>query len=107
MTNELEQLQMIEQNMQHTMVQKQSVQGEIIEIDGALEELEKTEESYYTLGNIMVKKSPKQLTEQLKEQKRLLEVRMQTISKQEERLNAKKKDLQSQVMKSMEGKDDD
>ena len=48
------QLQMFEQSMQNLLMQKQQFQLQQVEIESALKELEKVNEAYKIVGNIMV-----------------------------------------------------
>ena len=42
MENKIAQLQMIEQNIQNVLMQKQTFQSQLIEVENALEEIEKS-----------------------------------------------------------------
>ena len=48
------QLQLIQQNLQNTLLQKQQLQKQLTEIDSALKELETSPTAYKIIGNIMV-----------------------------------------------------
>jgi prefoldin beta subunit len=102
----VEQMQMIEHNLQHIIVQKQSVQSDIQEIETALEEVKGSSEGYVTIGNIMVKKQAADIQKDLDEKKKTLQIRLESIAKQEQKLEERKKDLQEKVMKTMGEKDE-
>ena len=54
--NKIQELQILEQTMQNVLIQKQSFQIELAETQGALEELEKTEDEVYKIiGQLMIK----------------------------------------------------
>ena len=55
----IEQLQMIEQSMQQIMAQRQQFQSHLLELNSALEELEKTDKSYKIIGNIRLQQTKK------------------------------------------------
>lgn len=105
MTNEtqqkISQLQMLEQNMQTFLVQKQQIQSQLVEIDSALKELEKAEKSYKIIGNIMVSSDRHELETDLKNKKEMLEIKLKSIEKQEGKIREKSQSLQSDVLASM------
>ena len=95
------QLQMLEQNMQSFLMQKQTVQSQQIEIDNALEELEKSGEAYKIIGNVMVLKKKKDLADDIAEKKKIADLRIKSIEKQEENLRKRAKELQAEVLGAM------
>jgi len=104
----VEQMQMIEQNLQHIIVQKQSVQSELMEINTALEQIASSDEVYTTIGNIMVKKTSEELSKELTEKKETLGVRLTAIENQEKKLEVKKTEIQTALMQEMkEGEKDE
>ena len=103
----IQQMQMIEQNLQHVVVQKQSAQSDMNEIDTAVEHLSEDGENYLSVGNIMVRRSAEEIRKDLDEKKRVLSIRLGTIEKQEKRLEAKKAELQKALMEEMKGDEDE
>ncbi len=103
----ISQLQLMEQNAQQLMAQKQQFQAQLIEIESALKELKTTKESYKIIGNIMVKTGKEQLQKDLNSKKEMFELRIKTLEKQENKLKEKAKEIQSEVLKNMknDGKD--
>jgi len=100
----LKELQMIEQNLQQYQAQRQQFQNQITEAESALAEISGSQESYKIIGNIMVRTDAEKLRLELEEKKEMFEVRVKSLTKQEEKLRAKSKELQSQVLEGM--KDD-
>ncbi len=98
----IRQLQALENNLQQLLSQKQQFQGQLFEIVSAIEELETTTESYKILGGILLKKDPAELKKELDEKKELFEIRIQSIEKQERSTKEQAKELQQQVLKTME-----
>jgi len=94
-------LQMIEQNVQSLLMQKQQFQAQMFEIDSALKELEKTNESYKIVGNVMIKTEKAPLQEELGKKKEILDLRLKNIDKQEKQLKDKAETLQKEVMSKM------
>lgn len=98
----IQELQVIEQNLQSLLMQKQQIQLEFNEISNAHEELKKTnDEVYRILGGIMMKSDKSTLLKELEEKKKVLDLRIKAIEKQEALLNGKVNELRSNLSKSM------
>ena len=97
------QLQLIEQNLQNFFVQRQTFQNQLLEIENALKELNDTKEDTFKLvGNIMLKKDKKDLIKDLESKKEVVELRIKSISKQEDKVKAQSKEVRDEVMKVLE-----
>lgn len=96
--------QQIQQQLQVMMMQKQNVQTQKSEIDNALAELSKLEEkeAYEVIGNIMVKKSKTDIEKALKEKQELLDLRISTIEKQQDKITKSATELQEKLSKQIE-----
>jgi prefoldin beta subunit len=92
------QLQLIEQGMQNFLIQKQQFQAQLVEIESALKELEKSAISYKIVGNIMVDANKEELTKDLKSKKEIIELRVKTLEKQEKQMKEKASALQLEVL---------
>jgi len=96
---QIAQLQVIEQNLTNSMMQRQTFQNQILEIENALKELENAKgKSYKILGGIMIESNKDDLVKDLKEKKDVLDLRLKTIKKQEDTLKNKAQDIQKEVM---------
>ena len=102
--DKIQELQLLEQNMQSFMMQKQNFQTQLAEIESALKETGKSKDAYKIIGNIMVKGDKKEIEKELKEKKEMFELRIKSIEKQEEKLKEKASQLQKEVMKEMNKK---
>jgi prefoldin beta subunit len=100
----LAQLQMIEQNMQQFLVQKQQYQGQLIELESALKETEGKEKAYKIIGNIMVSTDAEELRKELKEKKEMIDLRLKSLDKQEKLIKERAQKLQAEIMEEMEKK---
>lgn len=98
-----EQLQQIESSLEHISTQKRNFQAQLTEADSALSEIG-SESTFKIIGNIMVKRSGEVTKKELQERKETLSVRINTLEKQEEKLRAKQKDIQENMMKDMKKK---
>ncbi|MBS3168298.1 prefoldin subunit beta [Candidatus Woesearchaeota archaeon] len=102
----IEQLQFLEQNIQSLLMQKQTFQQQLMEIDSALEELEKTKgKSYKIVGAVMVESKKEDLQKELEEKKQVVNLRIKTIEKQETNLKEKASNLQAEVLKNIKQKE--
>ena len=97
----LGQLQMLEQSMQNFLMQKQQFQLQQVEIESALKELEKVNEAYKIVGNIMVLSKKDDLKEDLTSKKEVIGLRIKNMEKQENQLREKASKLQNEVLKGM------
>lgn len=101
----IQQLQLLEQNLQNFLMQKQQFQTQMVETDSALNELKDKKEAYKIIGTIMVKQSKENLEKDLKKKKEMLELRLKNLEKQEERLRDKSKKIQEEVLKDIKDKE--
>ena len=95
------QLQMFEQNIQGFLMQKQSLQAQLIELESALKELDSTDTPYRIIGNIMVKTKKEDLKKDLEQKKEMVELKIKSLEKQEDRIKERAKKTQSEVLEGM------
>jgi len=100
-------LQTFQQQMQTVLLQRESLNMQNMEIDKALEELNKTEHDdvYKAVGPILIKSTKKELSKELNEKKETIELRLKSLQKQEKRLKEKLKESQEtfeEIMKEQE-----
>lgn len=100
----IQQLQAIEQNMQHLLKQRQQFQMQLLEVESALEELKKTDKAYRIIGNIMVASQKPDLEKELAEKKDRIGIRVKSFEKQETTLKEQAKSLREEIMKAMQAK---
>ena len=65
-------LQTMEQNVQQYLMQRQQFTLQLTELNSALKELEKTEESFKIVGNIMIKMDKEDLKKDLEHKKEMM-----------------------------------
>lgn len=97
---------MIEQTMQQTLMQKQHFQGQLAEVESALEELQKSNEAYKIIGNVMLKADLKKLKQELEEKKETNSLRLKAIEKQEKQMREKAEQMQKEVMEELKKKNE-
>lgn len=94
----IQQLQMLEQNLQSFLEQKQQFQAQQLEIESALAEIKDKKEAYKIVGNIMVKSSKEDIVKDLQKKREMADLRVSAIEKQEEKLKEKAATIQKEVM---------
>jgi len=97
-------LQQLQQTLQAVLTQKQQLELEFTEVEQALSELEKLTDSatiYKSIGSLLVKAKKGKVTTELNEQKDLLNMRINVLGKQEERLRTQVKDLQTKLQRDL------
>jgi len=97
----MQQLRLTQQNLQNVMLQKQQIQGQLIELESALTELKTTEKAYKIVGKIMIASSKEKLTKELQEKKEVQEIRLKNFNRQEEKLQAVLEQLQTDAVEDM------
>ena len=101
---QLERYEQLRQNLQSVLVQKQQIDLEIIEIDKALAELEKSADDvkvYKSAGTVMVSSNKADVVKDLTESKDLSNTKLSVLNKQEERLKENIKEVQTKLDESM------
>jgi prefoldin beta subunit len=97
-------LQQLQQTLQSVLGQKQQVELEQMETNQALEELQKLTDDaviYKATGSLLIKSERTKVTAELNERKELLTTRVTVLGKQEERLRAQLKDLQTKLQQDL------
>jgi len=95
------QLQNLEQNINQLIAQRQQFQSQGIEIDNALSQINDNKQVFRIIGNIMVASEYNTVKKELDEKKEIIELRLKTIDKQENKLREKATSLQEEVMEEM------
>lgn len=98
-------MQLMEQNIQNLLMQKQQFQSQMIECTSALEELKKSETAYKIIGNVMVLSNKEDLKKDLEQKKEMTEIRIKSIEKQESEIKEKAKKLQQEVLSEIKDKE--
>jgi prefoldin beta subunit len=97
--SQIKELQLLEQNLQSILMQKQAFQMELGEVENALEELAKSNnDTYKIVGNIMIKSSKEELLKELKNKKDLLDLRLKALNNQEKSLEEDSENLRKTVL---------
>jgi prefoldin beta subunit len=97
-------LQQLQQTLQSVLGQKQQVELETMEINQALDELQKLADNaviYKATGSLLIRAEKAKVTTELNERKELLSTRTTVLSKQEERVRGQVKDMQTKLQQDL------
>jgi len=97
-------LQQLQQTLQSILGQKQQVELETMEINQALDELQKLADDaviYKATGSLLIRAEKAKVTTELNERKELLATRTTVLSKQEERVRGQVKDMQTKLQQDL------
>ena len=97
-------LQQRQQTLQAVFTQKQQLELDLAQVEQALSELETLDDSaviYKSIGSLLVKSERPKVASELNERKDLLNMRINVLGKQEERLRSQVKDLQQKLQRDL------
>jgi len=97
-------LQQLQQSLQGVMGQKQQLEMQLSEVEHAVSELAKLDETaviYKSIGALLVKSEKDKVTTELTERKDLVKMRVDVLTKQDERLRTQVKDLQEKLQQDL------
>lgn len=96
----INQLQLMESNLQSSLLQKRTLQIQLLEVENALKEIsESKDDAYKIVGNIMIKTESEKLIKELAAKKEFIEVRLKSIENQEKEIMEKAVELQKDILK--------
>jgi prefoldin beta subunit len=98
--NQLAQLQQLQQQAQAVLTQKAQIEGLVRETEAALREMEKSGDDaviYKSVGDLLFRAEKQKLVEELKDRKDMMDLRLKTMAKQEERIQGRFTQLQDQL----------
>ena len=99
---QIRELQMLEQNLQNILMQKQAFQLELSETENAFEELTKNNGEVFKIsGNIMIKSSKENILKDLKQKKDLISLRLKSLDSQEKNISSTSENLRKKVLAGM------
>ncbi len=97
----IEQLQNLENSINSLIAQKQQFQSQQLEIENALLQVEETDKVFRIIGSIMVASTKDKIKQELNDKKEIVELRLKTLEKQEDKYRKQAGELQTDVMKEM------
>jgi len=98
----IQEMQMLEQGLQQMLLQKQAFQMELSETNLALKEIESSgEEVFKIIGQLMLKTEKPKIKKELLEKEKILNLRLNSIEKQETSLTGKLEEIREEIMGSI------
>lgn len=104
--HQLNQFQQLQQQAQAVTMQVQNVEVQIQETQKALEELNKSDDSteiFKQAGTLLIKVDYNQAVSEMEDKLETLQLRKQTMARQEERVMKKLEEMQSSIQTAMQG----
>jgi prefoldin beta subunit len=99
--NKLQEMQILEQRLQNSILQKQAFQMELAETSSALKEIEKSgDEVFKIIGQLMIKTEKPKIHEELTSKQKILELRIKSFEKQESSLAEQLEKIRDELTKS-------
>jgi len=96
----IHEMQILEQNLQNLMFQKQAFQMELSETQAALNEIENSgDEIFKIIGQLMIKTDKSKSKEELSNKEKIVELRLNSIEGQENSLTEKLEKLREEILK--------
>lgn len=96
----IQELQLLDQNLQNLLMQKQAFQMELRETQSALKELEKSgEEVFKIIGQLLIRTNKEEMKGELVNKEKIIDLRIHSFDKQEKILSEKIEDIQKAVLK--------
>jgi prefoldin beta subunit len=92
---EIQEMQILDQNLQNLILQKQAFEMELSETQVAAKEIEKSNEVFKLIGELMIKKDKEKVKEELSTKEKILSMRIKSIEKQEDSFTKKLDELRN------------
>jgi prefoldin beta subunit len=100
--NKIQEMQILEQRLQNSIMQRQAFQMELAETDSALTEIEKSgDEVFKIIGQLMIKAEKSKVKDELLNKQKILQLRIKSLEKQENLISEQAEKLQQEVAKLM------
>lgn len=94
----IHEMQVLEQNIQNLLLQKQAFQMELSETRAAKKEIENSSEVFKIVGQLMIKSNVEKIKEELSNKEKLLDLRFKSIEKQESSMIEQLETLRKKVL---------
>ena len=92
---ELQEMQILDQNLHNMLLQKQAFQMELSETNSALKEIDKSNEVFKLIGELMLKTDKEKAKEELSTKEKILSMRIKSIEKKEDILTKRLDELRN------------
>ena len=94
----IQEIQILEQNLQNLLLQKQAFQMEFAETQMAKKEIEKSgDEVFKIIGQLMIKAEKPKITDELNNKEKILDLRIKSIENQEKSMTERIESLRKEI----------
>lgn len=98
--NTLEQVQFLEQTLQQIIYQKQAFELELSETESSIDEIENSKGDVYKIvGQLMIKSNNAKIKIELTDKQKIIKLRLDQLSTQEQTIIEKMEKLRNQIVK--------
>jgi len=95
----IQEMQILEQSLQNILLQKQAFQMELSETKTALDSVKDSgDEVFKIIGQLMIKSKKEAILDDLSNKKKLLDLRLKNLEKQEDSLTKQLEDLREEIL---------
>lgn len=96
----MQEMQMLEQNLQNILMQKQAFQMEFSETQASLKEIKESKGDVFKIvGQLMIKTDKDKMEKELVDKEKMIDLRIKTMEKQEETFSEQLTKLRDQFLK--------
>ena len=99
MSDTVNQLQLLQQNLDSLLKDKATVEEQLFELNSAMAGISDSQKSFKIVGKVLIAKDSKQLQKELKDEHDQFELQMSEIEKQEQLIKEKMQKLQKDLLK--------
>ena len=98
--NSIQEMQIIEQNLQNILIQKQAFQMEFSETQNSLKEIKESKDDVYKIvGQLMIKTKKEKIVDELTNKEKLINMRIKSFDNQEANLSEQLAKLREKILK--------
>jgi len=99
----MHEMQILEQNLQNLLLQKQAFQIELTETQSALKEIENSKDEVFKIvGQLMIKTDKAKIKEELLNKEKILSLRTKTLEKQDASLMERLNSIRDEIIQQRE-----
>lgn len=98
--NSMQEMQILEQNLQNILMQKQGFQMEFSETQSSLREVKDSSGDVFKIvGQLMIKTNKEKIQEELTDKEKMIDLRIKSLEKQEETFSEQLTKLRDKFLK--------
>jgi len=98
--NSMQEMQILEQNLQNILMQKQAFQMEFSETQSSLKEIKDAKDDVFKIvGQLMIKSDKKKILEELTNKEKIIDLRIKSLERQEKDFSEKLTKIRDEFLK--------